>query len=259
MNESQPVAIVTGGAKGIGAACAQMLGQAQFNVLLSYVNSQAEANSIVSSCLEYGNDAACLKSDVSKDDDCVALAKTALDRWGRIDVLVNNAGITRFGDPSKLSTLNADDFEKIFSVNVTGTFQMTRAVSTSMKGSPFASVVNISSHSGFSGIGSSIAYAASKGALNTLTLSLARSLAPDIRVNAVCPGFVDTDWMKPKMDGQALEMFKQDVTSLAPLNRLVTPEEVAETVGWLALEGKSITGQLIVIDGGAHLTLGSPI
>ena len=120
-------------------------------------------------------------------------------------------------------------------------------------------MVNISSHSGFSGIGSSSAYAASKGALNTLTLSLARALAPEIRVNAVCPGFVDTDWMSEKLETDALAAFKRKVAAVAPLRRLVSVAEVAEAVSWFALGGHSITGQFLVIDGGTHLTLGDPL
>ena len=258
-SQSSAVAIITGGAKGIGAACAETLAQSGFNILLSYVHSKSEADSVIASCREFGVDAACLQSDVSSDEDCIAMAKFAHDRWGRIDVLVNNAGITRFADSADLATLDAQDFADIFAVNVTGAYQMTRAVSAQLKTSSIASVINISSHSGFSGVGSSMAYATSKGALNTLTLALARSLAPEIRVNAICPGFVDTDWMKPKMGASALKDFKQRVADISPLNRLPTAKEVAETVGWLALGGKSITGQTIVIDGGTHLTVANPV
>ena len=259
MAQPPPVAIVTGGAKGIGAACAEKLAQQGMNVLLSYVNSDASADEVISRCKSYGSDAQSIQSDVSVDSDCIAMAERAIEIWGRIDVLVNNAGITRFADPADLSTLNKQDFDEIFSVNVTGIYQMTRAVTPQLQRSPAASIVNISSHSGFSGVGSSMAYAASKGAINTLTLSLARALAPKIRVNAVCPGFVDTDWLKPKMGDKALQIFKQKVSEIAPLKHLVTPAEVAEVVAWFAFGGKSITGQLLVIDGGTHLTVGDPL
>ncbi len=259
MSKSLPVAVITGGAKGIGAACAETLARSGFNIALSYVRSQVEADHVVNQCLEYGNDAVCIQSDVAIDRDCLEMADFVFARWGRIDVLVNNAGVTRFADSSDLDTLNAQDFEDIFAVNVTGAYQMTRAASRHLKASPIASVVSISSHSGFSGIGSSMAYAASKGALNTLTLALARALAPNIRVNAICPGFVDTDWMKPRMNESKLKQFKQRAADIAPLKRLVTAREVAEAVSWLVLGGKSITGQTIVIDGGTHLTVGDPV
>jgi 3-oxoacyl-[acyl-carrier protein] reductase len=259
MSESRPVAIVTGGAKGIGAACVELLARSGFNVVFSYVHSLTQAEAIAGKCIQYENEVIALRSDVSSDSDCIEIADHAHGRWGRIDVLVNNAGITRFANPADLTTLNADDFAEIFAVNVSGAYQMTRAVTSYIGQSPIASIVNISSHSGFSGVGSSIAYAASKGALNTLTLSLARSLAPKIRVNGVCPGFVDTDWLKPKLNTDELVKFKQKASDIAPLKRLVTPEEVAEAVSWFSLGGKSITGQLLVIDGGTHLTVGDPL
>ena len=258
MNE-RPVAIVTGGAKGIGAACVELLARSGINVIFSYVHSLAQAEAIVDNCSQYESEVIALRSDVSSDSDCIEISDHAYNHWGRIDVLVNNAGTTRFADPADLASLNTDDFAEIFAVNVTGAYQMTRAVTSYLGQSPIASIVNISSHSGFSGIGSSIAYAASKGALNTLTLSLALSLAPKIRVNAVCPGFVDTDWLKPKMNTDELIKFKQKASGMAPLKRLVTPEEVAEAVSWFTLGGKSITGQLLVIDGGTHLTVGDPL
>ena len=136
---------------------------------------------------------------------------------------------------------------------------MTRAAGPYLKRSPSAAVVNMSSHSGFSGIGSSSAYAASKGALNTLTLSLARALAPEVRVNAVCPGFVDTDWMSGRLSGAELAGFKSRVAEVSPLKRLVCADDVAEAVGWFALGARTITGQFLVIDAGTHLTVGNPL
>ena len=121
------------------------------------------------------------------------------------------------------------------------------------------SIVNISSHSGISGMGSSIAYAASKGALNTMTLGLARAFSPDVRVNAICPGFVDTDWMSKKLDQKELQKFKKKVSEISPLQEIVSAEDVAEATSWFALGGNLITGQLLVIDGGVHLTINSPI
>ena len=182
-----------------------------------------------------------------------------MDEWGRIDLLVNNAGVTRYVDQQDLEGLNKDDFEHIMGVNISGTYQMTRAAAPHLKKSANAAIVNVSSHSGFSGIGSSMAYAASKGALNTMTLSLARSLAPAIRVNGVCPGFVDTDWMSAKLDAQELSAFKEKVAAISPLKRIVTAQDVAEAVCWFATGARSITGQLLVIDGGTHLTTGNPL
>ena len=200
-----------------------------------------------------------MQGDVANDDDCRQIVEQTVGEWGAVDVLVNNAGVTLFADASDLEALVTQDFERIMAVNVTGAYQMTRAAAPYLQNSKNAAVVNISSHSAFSGIGSSMAYAASKGALNTLTLSLARALAPAIRVNAVCPGFVDTNWMAKKLDAEKLATFKQRAAAISPLRRLVSAEDVADAVCWLATHARAITGQFLVIDSGTHLTLGNPL
>ena len=258
-DKTRPCAIVTGAAKGIGAACAVYLASKGAQVLINFKTSAEAAEKTAARCRALAGDAVIVQGDVSDDEDCGRIAEAALERWGRLDILINNAGLTRFADPSDLAALSADDFARIFAVNVTGTYQMSRAVAPALEVSGGGSVVIVSSHSGFSGIGSSIAYAASKGALNTMTLSLARSLAPNVRVNAVCPGFVDTDWMAGKLGQDALVAFKQRVAEAAPLKRVVSPDEVAEAVGWFALGAQSITGQLLVVDGGTHLMVGNPL
>ncbi len=256
--QRKPVAIVSGGATGIGAACAEMLARRGLDVAVNYNRSAAEAEATAERCRAAGALAMAVRGDVSDDAACRGIVEQTLGEWGGVDVLVNNAGVTRFADARDLEALSKDDFDRIMAVNVTGTYQLTRAAVPYLKESEVGSVVNISSHSGFSGIGSSIAYAASKGALNTLTLSLARALAPEVRVNAVCPGFVDTDWMAGKLKGDALAAFKEKVAAVSPLKRLVRASEVAEAVSWFALGGPSITGQLLVIDAGTHLTVGNP-
>lgn len=252
------VALVTGASSGIGAATACALAQAGCNVAINFNHNKSGAEEVAEICRSYAAAALVLQGDISNDKDCRAIAEAVTERWGRLDILINNAGMTRFADTGDLEALTAADFAEIFSVNVTGAYQMTRAATPALRQSR-GTLVNISSHSGFSGIGSSMAYAASKGALNTLTLSLARSLAPDIRVNAVCPGFVDTDWMAPKLSADDLADFKRKSADIAPLNRIVLPEEVAEAALWFALGGRSITGQLLVIDAGTHLTVGAPL
>lgn len=256
---TRPVAIVSGSATGIGAACARRLASHGFNVLINYTRSAEAAEKTAARCRESGVKALVVQGDVSEDDACRTLVDEAAQRWGAIDVLVNNAGTTRFADPGDLATLGKDDFDRIFAVNVTGAYQLTRAASGHLKRSTYASIVNVSSHSGFSGMGSSMAYAASKGALNTLTLSLASALAPEIRVNAVCPGYVDTRWMSGKLNDEEMKTFKVRAAEFAPLKHLVSPDDVAEAVCWFALGGRAITGQLLVIDAGTHLTVGSPL
>ena len=251
------VAIVTGASSGIGAAVARDLAQAGCRVVVNYSTNREGGEAVAEECRASGVDAIAVGGDISSDPDCVTLAGVALENWSRIDVLVNNAGVTRFADASDMDALEAADFEAIFAVNVIGSYQMTRAAVPALR-EVNGAVVNISSDSGLTGTGSSIAYAASKGALNTLTLGLARSLAPHVRVNAVCPGFVDTDWMAPVFTAGGLEAFKQRTAAAAPLRRIPTAEDVAEAVRWFALGARSVTGQLLVLDAGAHLTSEEP-
>jgi 3-oxoacyl-[acyl-carrier protein] reductase len=255
---SRRAAVVSGSATGIGAACARHLAAAGLNVVINYTKSADEAEATAEACRALGVEALVVQGDVAEDADCRALAAAALDAWGDLDVLVNNAGTTRFVAAGDLESLTADDFAAIFAVNVTGAYQLTRAAAPHLKAAGGA-VVNVSSHSGFSGIGSSMAYAASKGALNTLTLSLARALAPEVRVNAVCPGFVDTRWFAGRLNPAEMAAFRARAAEVAPLGLLVTPDQVAEAVCWFALGGRAITGQLLVVDGGTHLTVARPL
>ena len=210
-------------------------------------------------CQALGVEAVSVQGSVTDNEDCQKILDETMSTFGRLDLLVNNAGVTRFAHQKDLAALDAADFEHIMSVNVTGSYQMTRAAVPDLEKSDCGAVVNVSSHSGMSGIGSSMAYAASKGALNTMTLSLARNLAPSIRVNAVCPGFVDTKWLSGKLSDEALAAFKEKVAAVSPLQTIVTPTDVADAVCWLGLKARSVTGQLLVIDGGTHLTTASPL
>lgn len=252
-------AIVTGGATGIGAAIARALAARGWRVLVNFTKSEAEARATAEACTAAGGDALVAHGDVARDPDCQALVAQAVAGWGRLDALVNSAGITKFVPARDLEALTGDDFERIFAVNLKGAYQMARAAASALKASGAGAIVNISSHSAFTGLGSSMAYAASKGALNTLTLSLARALAPEIRVNAVCPGFVDTRWTKGAMDEASYNTFIARVADSAPLKRMTTPEDVAEAALWLIEGGRAITGQLLVVDGGNHLNVNLPL
>ena len=190
------VFVVTGSATGLGAAVARQLASKGGRVVINYTKSLTEAQETAASCVEQGGEAILCQADVSNDSDCRRMAQEALNRWGRIDGLVNNAARSKIVPHADLEGLTADDFNQIFAVNVVGAYQMVRAVAPAMQAQGQGSVVNISSGSGFSGSGSSIAYAASKAALNVMTLSLARALAPEIRVNAVCPGVMQTRWWR---------------------------------------------------------------
>lgn len=248
------VAIVTGSATGLGAAVALQLADKGCNVVINYTKSEKEAKETLAACEAKGVQALLAQGDVSEDADCRHIVDETVKKWGRVDVLVNNAGGTKFANHAELDELNAEDFLWIYKVNVVGAYQMIRACAPHMKEAGKGSVVNISSIAGVTGIGSSVAYAASKGALNTMTLSLARSLAPKIRVNAVCPGFIGTRWFSDRFGQQTFEGIKRQQEESTPLARAGTPEDIATAVVFFCGEGSDhITGETLITDAGMHL------
>jgi 3-oxoacyl-[acyl-carrier protein] reductase len=256
---TRPVALVTGSSSGIGAACAERLAADGFNVTITYAHDAEGAERTAQVCRDGGADTQVVHGDLSDPKFAAALVEATADRWSRLDVLISNAGVTKFADARDLDALKPDDFARIFSVNVTAAFELVKAAEPHLRKSPYASVVTITSHSGVSGLGSSHAYSASKGALHTLTLGLARALAPDIRVNAVCPGYVDTPWHAKKVKEPGdLGEYKQVFADIAPLKRLTSAQDVAEAVSFFANGARAITGQILVIDGGTHLTIATP-
>ena len=196
-----------------------------------------------------------VQGDVGEDDACKAIAAAAAP-FGRIDALFNNAGVTKFTrNHADLDAVSGDDFLRLYRVNVVGAFQMIRAARALLEAAAEPSaVVNTASIAGVTGIGSSVPYAASKGALTTLTLSLARALAPKIRVNAICPGFIDTAWFGRSMDEDAVERLRAGVAGSVPLRVASKPEDVAASAVFLGSNAsRHITGETLLIDAGAHL------
>lgn len=256
MDLSNAVCIITGSATGIGAACAIDLAKKGARVVINYTKSEAEAKATVKACAQAGAETSLIRADVANDDDCRRIAQATLDQWGCIDILVNNAGITKFApNHADLDALQAEDFQRLYAVNVVGVFQMTRAVVPAMKKEGKGAIVNISSVAGVSGTGSSVAYAASKGALNTMTLSLARALAPEIRVNAVCPGFVETRWFREGLGQDAYLNAKARYEETSALHKTIVPDDVARAVTWLLQGADRVTGEFITVDSGMHLGL----
>ncbi|MCH8894307.1 MAG: SDR family oxidoreductase, partial [Chloroflexi bacterium] len=184
MNLRDSVIIVTGSATGLGAAIVKQLAAKEARVVINYTKSEKEAHDTEAVCDYLGAESLLCKADVSVDEDCRRMAAEAVEKWGRIDGLVNNAARSVFADSKDLEALSAQQFMDVYSVNVVGAYQMTRAVAPHIKAQGDGSIVNVSSISALTGAGSSIAYVASKGALNTMTTALARALAPEIRVNA---------------------------------------------------------------------------
>ena len=257
MELKNAVCIVTGSSSGIGAATAVMLADRGARVVVNYSKSEAAARETLSACEAAGAQAILVKADVAQDVDCRRLAQAALDKWGRIDALVNNAGATKFANHADLDALSAEDFQRIYSVNVVGAYQMVRACAPAMKQGGRGAVVNVSSIAGVNGMGSSMAYAASKGALNTMTMSLARALGPEIRVNAVCPGMVDTKWLREGY-GERYAAIEARYRQGTPLGRPATPEDVAGVITWLIEGADLITGDRIMVDSGMHMGLIPP-
>ena len=246
-------AIVTGSATGVGAATALELARRGWNVLINYSKSEHEARETGAACRAADADALLVQGDVASDADCQAMARAAQERWQRLDALVNNAGITTFVGGGNWDALDADAFQRIYAVNVIGAFQMVRACVPALKASGQGAVVNVSSIAGTLGIGSSVPYVASKGAVNSMTLHLARALAPEIRVNAVCPGMITTRWFVDGVGQEAFEKLKANYERTTPLARACTAEDVAQAVLWLIEGARTVTGEMVQLDSGMHL------
>jgi 3-oxoacyl-[acyl-carrier protein] reductase len=259
MSKDGLCAIVTGSASGLGAATAAILAKGGARIVVNYSNSKAEAEATADLCRKAGAEVVVVQGDVSRDEDCKKIAAAAAASWGRLDVLINNAGTTKHVPHDNLDGLSAEDFQRLFGVNTIGPFQMVRSARSLLEAGAKASgrassVVNVSSVAGISGIGSSVAYAASKGALNTITLSLARALAPLIRVNAVCPGYIDTPWFTKGRGVEGAAKVRDAVVAKVPLKRASSAEDVAGLVCFLATpQSSNMSGEVVRIDAGAHL------
>lgn len=251
-------AIVTGSASGLGAATAALLATGGARIVVNYSSSQKEAEATADLCRTAGAEVVVVQGDVSRDEDCKKIVAAATP-WGRLDALINNAGTTKHMAHDNLDGLSAEDFQRIFGVNTVGPFQMIRAARSLLEAGAKATgrasaVVNVSSVAGISGVGSSIAYAASKGALNTITYSLARALAPLIRVNTVCPGYIDTPWFTKGRGVDGAAKVRDAVIAKVPLKRASTAEDVAGLVCFLATrQSSNMTGEVVRMDAGAHL------
>jgi len=246
------VALITGSGTGVGAATALMLAQRGWRVVINYSRSKSEALQSQRACEQAGADTLLVRADVAQDSDCKALTEAAIHRWGRIDALVNNAGVTSFAGPSNWDAQDAETFQRILGVNTVGTFQMIRACAPHLRESRGA-IVNVSSVAGSLGIGSSVAYVASKGAVNALTLHLARAMAPEVRVNAVCPGLITTRWFVDGVGQEQYDKIKAANEQVTPLGQASSPEDVADAIVWLITSARTMTGELLQLDAGMHL------
>jgi 3-oxoacyl-[acyl-carrier protein] reductase len=247
-------AIVTGSATGMGRSTALMLAELGCNVVVNYSRSEAEARDTAAEVEKRGAEALLVQADVSSDVDCKRMVQAAVDRWGRLDVLVNNAGTTVFVPHRDLDALTDEAWDRIWAVNVKGAFYMSRAAAVPMRAAGQGAIVNVSSTAGVRGGGSSIPYAASKAALINLTVSMARVLAPEVRVNCVAPGFIDTRWLAQGY-GERFEAMRENVRQSTPLRDAGQPEHMAQAVLSMITGMDWVTGQTVVVDGGASIRL----
>ncbi|MGH9082244.1 MAG: SDR family NAD(P)-dependent oxidoreductase [Acidimicrobiales bacterium] len=237
------VVLVTGSSAGIGAATAELLSSGGATVVVNSVRS-VEAGTALAARL--GNGAVYLRGDVSDAAEASSLVESAVRRFGRLDALVNNAGTTVRIPHHDLESASPEVWRRIFEVNVIGTWQTTVAASPHLRASGRGQVVNVSSLAGVRPVGSSIPYACSKAAVNHMTRLLAGTLGPDVRVNAVAPGLVDTGWTADWDD------MRRRVESSAPLRRSADPTDVARAIVGL-MEATYVTGEVLVVDGGLQL------
>ncbi len=249
MQLAEKAAIVTGAGTGVGRAAALLLAQQGCSVLVNYSRSKREAEAVAHEVEKCGVTALAVRADVSSDTDCRAMVQQARSAFGRLDVLLNNAGTTRFIPHANLDKLCDEDWDTILAVNLKGPFHCTRAARALMEESGGGEVVMTSSIAGIAGTGSSIPYCASKAALNNLTITLARVLGPNIRVNAVAPGFIDGDWLAQGL-GKAYEAVKGAIIDRSPLARVCTPEDVAEAIISLITGSDLVTGHVLPVEGG---------
>lgn len=242
--EEKKVVLITGGTRGIGNEIAKKFAKEGCNLVLNYVSDSTDVEKIKSEFDEYGIDVLVLKADVSVFEDCENLVKEAIAKFGKIDILVNNAGITK---DTLIAMMKEDVFDKVIDVNLKGTFNVTKNVVPYMMKKRSGNIINISSVVGIVGNAGQSNYAASKAGIIGFTKSLAKELAPrNIRVNAVAPGFIDTD-----MTSVLSDKVKENINLQIPLKRIGKAQEVANVVSFLANDESSyITGQVINVDGG---------
>ncbi|MFI1743963.1 SDR family NAD(P)-dependent oxidoreductase [Thalassobellus sediminis] len=248
MKKESKTALITGSSSGVGAATCIEFAKRGWNVVVNYSKSKSDAHNVAEICKSFGVYVLVCQANVADEDDCKRMIEETINSFNRIDALVNNAGATRFCGYNNLDGLNKQDFQDLYEVNVIGAYQMVKLAAKHLKKTNGA-IVNTTSISAVSGVGSSIAYAASKGALSTMTLSLAHALSPEVRVNGVCPGFIQTRWTKGFL-GERYESVKENVEKTTLTNSTSLPEDIAKGIIYLAADARTTSGQILTIDGG---------
>jgi 3-oxoacyl-[acyl-carrier protein] reductase len=240
------VALVTGGGTGIGRACALALATRGVKVAVNYSRSKDDAEQTASECRAAGGDGVALQANVARKTEIDRLVEEVANKWGRLDILINSAGTTKFAAYDDLDALTEEVWDDILGVNLKGVFFAVRAVRPHMKAAGAGCIVNIGSISAIRPVGSSIPYMASKAAVHSMTQSMAVALGPEIRVNCVAPGFIETRWHAGRDEAA------RTTRERTPLKRNGTPEDVAEAALYLCTSS-FVTGEIVVVDGGRFL------
>ena len=242
-------ALVTGGATGIGRSAALALARAGYDVAINYNRSESAAREVAAAAKKFGARTLLCRCDVANDVEVRSMLEAVEVEFGRLDVLINNAGTSTSVKPKDFEAMTGEEWDRIFVVNVRGLFQVTRAALPLLRKSPEPCIVNTASIVGLRPGAQPLAYAASKAAVVNLTKTLAYNLGPQIRVNAVAPGWMEGDWMK-RMLGDRYDELMARRARLTPLGRCVTADDVAETMMALVQGNRLVTGEVVVVDGG---------
>ncbi len=252
MDVNGKVAVVTGSSAGVGRATAELLASLGAKVVVNYAHSQADADEVVEAIHAAGGTAHAFQADVRNDVECQALIQSAVDTYGALHILVNNAGMTHFIPHERFDLVTDEVWADTFQVNVQGTFNCTRAAAPHMQQAGEGAIVNVASIAGVRGVGSSIPYAASKAAVINMTKSTARVLGPEIRVNCIAPGFIDTRWLRGGL-GERYDRAKEATAERTPLKAVATPETCADAILAFIQLNTFVTGQTVIVDGGSSL------
>jgi 3-oxoacyl-[acyl-carrier protein] reductase len=253
MNSDKPAALVTGAATGIGRSAAIALAKNGYDVVVNYSRSEDAAKVTAREAEKAGARTVLYRADVSDDASVRAMLAATEKEFGRLDVLINNAGTTIDVEPKNFEEMTVDAWNRVFSVNVLGLFLVTRAATPLLKKSPNGCIVNTCSIAGLRPSAQPLPYAASKAAVANLTKTLANALGPQIRVNAVAPGWIEGEWMKRTLAGN-YEGLMARRAKYTPLNRCCTEDDVADSMLSLILHNRFVTGEIIIVDGGFSST-----
>jgi 3-oxoacyl-[acyl-carrier protein] reductase len=254
MDSSKPVALVTGASTGIGRSAAIALAKNGYDVAVNYSRSEDQAKTTARQVENAGAKALLCRCDVSDDAGVRAMLAAVEKEFGRLDVLINNAGTTVDVAPTNFEEMTVEAWNRVFSVNALGVFLVTRAAAPLLKKSPNGCIVNTCSIAGLRPSAQPLPYAASKAAVANLTKTLANALGPQIRVNAVAPGWIEGEWMKKTL-AENYEGLMARRAKYTPLKRCCTEDDVADSMLSLILHNRFVTGEIIIVDGGFSSTM----